>query len=217
MSLNIIDHPKIQCWRKRVEANGNIIKNIEVLATISRNEASLFGAVLDCQLLTPEGVKVSRCVMVFGDSVAIIPVLTCSDDGEVYTLMVEQRRIVDGDYSREFPSGGIETGGDPKVSACNEIREELHLTVLPKELISLKPNPIKASSSILGDLVYYYYFERNVSLSFLKEIDGRSTGCHEENEFIHVRVLKMSEASDVLTIAALTGIKLLEKKLGRVF
>jgi len=217
MSNIIVDHPKIRCWKERVEANGNTIKDLKVLAAISRNETGLFGAVLDCQLLTPEGVEVPRCVMIFGDSVAIIPVLTCSDDGNVYTLMVEQRRIVDGDYSREFPSGGIETEGDPKVSACKEIREELHLTVLPKELIPLKPYPIKASSSIMGDLVYYYYFERTVSLSLLKEIDGQSTGCHEENEFIQVKVLKMSEASDESTIAALIGIKLLEKKMGRVY
>lgn len=66
-------------------------------------------------------------------------------------------------------------------------------------------------------LIYFYYFEREVSLSFLKEIDGRSTGCHEENEFIYVRALKMSEAAHELTMAALIGIKLIEKKLGRVF
>jgi 8-oxo-dGTP pyrophosphatase MutT (NUDIX family) len=217
VSRIIIDHPKIQCWKKRVEASGNIIKDIQVLTAISRNESSLLGAVLDCQLLTPEGIEVPRCVMVCGDSVAIIPVLTCSDDGEIYTLMVEQRRIVDGEYAREFPAGGIETGGDPKVCACKEIMEELQIAVLPEELIPLKPDPIKASSSFLGDVIYFYYFERDVSLSFLKEIDGCSTGCHEEDEFIHVRALKMSEASDELTMAALIGIKLLEKKLGRVF
>ena len=117
---------------------------------------------------------------------------------------------------REFPSGGIETGGDPKVSACKEIQEELHLTVLPKELIPLKPSSIKASSSIMGDLVYYY-FERRVSLSFLEEMDGRSTGCSDDHEYIRVRVYKMSEVSNVSIPSAIIGLKLLEQALNRVF
>ncbi len=218
MSRMVLEHPNVLRWKHRVEASGNIIQNIKVLAAISRDQVNLFGTILDCQLLTPEGVEISRCVMLCGDSVVIIPVLTCCDDGEVYTLMVEQRRIVDGDYAKEFPSGGIDMQEyDPKLMACQELREELHLTISSDELVPLNADPIKVNPSISGDVAYFYYFEKEVSLSFLKEMDGHSTGCHKDNEFIRVRVLKMSEISNVLTLSALIGLKLLERKLKRVF
>ena len=56
-------------WKQRVESNGNVIKNIEVLGVISRDQVNLRGAFLDCRLLTPEGVEIPRCILVGGGRV----------------------------------------------------------------------------------------------------------------------------------------------------
>jgi len=218
MSRFVFDHPKFQCWKRRIDASGIILKNIDILATISRNQTSLFGVFLDCKLLTPEGFEIPRCVMIHGDSSVIVPVLTCQDDGEIYTLMVEQRRIVNGEYNEEFPAGSVDMmEEDPVFMACQEIQEELHLDISPEDLIPLRGEPIKINPSLNGDVAYFYYFEKTVTFEFLKEIDYKDTGCHEEFEHIRVRVHKMAEVSKLSTSSALIGLKLLESKLCRIF
>ncbi len=59
----------------------------------------------------------------------------CQEDTEVYTLMVEQRRILDGGFNVEFPAGGTtgESGG-LKTIACRELQQELNLAVAADEL-----------------------------------------------------------------------------------
>lgn len=218
MSHSLLEHPKYRRWKNRVEANGSVFKKIDILSIISRDQGSFYGAFLDCLLLTPEGFEIPRCVVIRGESAVIVPVLKCRDDGEVYTLMVEQRRIVDGDYSQEFPAGTVDSRvEDSRAMACQEIQEELDLVVLPQELILLAPEPVKISPDLTDDLAYFFYFEKEVSQKFLEEMEGRNTGCENDFEHIRVRVRKMSEVCDVFTASVLIGLKLLERALGEVF
>jgi len=216
LSHKVLTHPKFQRWKQRVESNGNTLKNIEILATISRDQVNLFLAFIDCQLETPEGHIIPRCILIGGDSIVVVPVLRCHEDGEIYTLMVEQRRIIDGGYSKEFPAGTVDLlGDDPRAMACQEVQEELHFSVNPEELISL--SPVKVVSSLMDGLVHYFYFKKEVSWSFLKGFDGLSTGCHTEHEYIKVRLVKMSEVVDCMTSSAIIGVKLVERALNRIF
>ena len=217
MSKIVFEHRHFQRWKKRIEANGNVFNNIEVLAIISRDNVHLFRAFLDCRILTPEGVEIPRCVLIGDDSVMIVPVLTCQEDGEIYTMMIEQRRIIDGGYATEFPAGGLDREEDLKAIACQELREELQLTVTPEELIPLAEDALKIDPTWSGELVYFFYFQREVSFDFLQKMNGRNTGCHEDHEYLRIKVLKMSEVANHLTSSALIGIKLLEKALNRTF
>ena len=217
MTKRVFKDTHFQRWKKRVEGNGNIFKKIEVLAEIYRDNINLIGAFLDCQLLTPEGHHIPRCVMICDNSVVIVPVLFCKENDEIYTIMVEQRRIIDGGFAIEFPSGGVGRTRDPKSMACQEIREELQINILPEELIPLAEDSIKVNPSFSGDVVDFFYFKKNVSISFLNEINGRSTGCHEDSEYIKVRVYKMEDVSNHLTSSAIIGIKLLERALNQNF
>jgi len=214
----VFDDPKFKCWKRRIEANGNILKNIEVLATISRDKNNLLVAFLDCRLLTPEGVEIPRYIAIRGESVVIVPMFTCPENKEIYTLMVKQHRIGDGDYNLEFPAGSTNsTEDDLKVIALQELQEELHINVSPEELRPLASGPISINPGLSDDSVYFFYFERKVPLAFLKEMDGRKTGCPEDCEYISVKLLKMSEVSNILNSSALIGVKLLERALNRVF
>ena len=200
-----------------MEANGNILRKMDVLAAITRDGVHLFGALIDCQVLTPEGNELPRYILIGDDSVVVVPVLTCQDNGEIYTMMVEQRRIIDGGFSIEFPAGSVGGNEEPRAMASQEIQEELNLSIAPGELIPLAPGPIKINPSFSGDLTHFFYFEKVVSRSFLEERDLRSTGCHEEHEYLHVRVLKMADVRNHLTSSALIGTKLLETALNRTF
>lgn len=212
----VLNSTKFQRWKQRVEANGIVIKKIEVLANISRGQINT--ALLDCLLITPEGTEIPRFVFMGGDSVVIIPVLTCCEDNEVYTLMVNQRRIVDGDYSTEFPAGTVDLlQDDPRAMACQELREELSLTISHDELIPLTTDPVKEHPSLADGRAYFFYFTRKVPFSFLEEMDGIKTGCREDHEYISIKVVKMSEVVNCRTPSALIGIKLLERALNRIF
>ena len=214
----ILKHSKFLQWKERIEANGNIIKKINVVGEISRDRMDFFCVLIDVILLTGENKKIPRCVLLGGESVVVVPVMTCSDDNKVYTLMVEQRRIVDGDFAVEFPAGSIDsTTDDPKTVACQEIKEELNMDVVPDELLLLSNKRVKTNPSFSDSLVYYYYFERNFSMSELKKMEGKKTGENKHNEYIRVRLKKMSEVSMCMTSSALIGIKLLEEALGRHF
>ena len=211
----VFNDMRFKQWKQRVEASGNIIKNVEVLSVISRDQKTLFIALLDCLLLTPEGLETPRYVIIRGESVVIIPVLTCEEDKEIYTMMVEQRRIADGDYNIEFAAGSAnQVEGGLRAAACQEVKEELSISVSSEELVPLNNDSIKITPSLSDDMVYFFYFEREVSSAFLKEMDGLRTGCYEEKEDIRVKVYKMSEVANILSSSALIGIKLLEKSLG---
>jgi len=217
MSQLVFKSQKFQRWKQRVEANGNIIKNIEIMGVISRKKNDLYGVFLDCILLTPEGVEIPRCIIIRGDSVVIIPVLKCTEDKELYTLLVEQRCITDGGYVKEFPAGNVNMMEDTKAMACQEILEEIEISVSPEELIPLTTKPIIINPSLTDDMVHFFYFEREITFSFLKNMNGRSTGCHEEHEYLYVRAHKMSEIVNLSNSSILIGMRLLERALCLTF
>ena len=152
MSNSLFAHPHFERWKQRLKKNGNIINKIDVLGIVSRDCDNFFGAFLDCQLVTPEGEEISRCVLIQDDSVVIVPVLYCQDDGEIYTMMVKQRRIVDGEFSFEFPAGGRGMTNDPRLAASQEIQEELHLNIPAEDLLPLATNSIKIIPSTFGSM-----------------------------------------------------------------
>ena len=102
--------------------------------------------------------------------------------------------------------------------AVQELEEELGIQVSTEELQLLHPYPLKADPSILSAIFHYFYFEREVTQAFLNKMDGRETGCHEDHEYMRVKVQKMSEVSQTnQTTFSLAGLKLLENKLGKTF
>ena len=211
-----IREAKISRWKNRLKKSGSTLDNVKVLADISRGEEFLFGTILDCKLTTPEGKSIPRCVVVFGDSVIVVPVLHCVDDGQIYTLMVEQRRVVTGGFIKEFPSGGIDFDCEnAKQAACREVSEEVNMKISVNDLKPLSSEPIKANPSFLGDEAYFFYFEKEISKSFLQ--DFVNTGCHDDGEDITIRVVKMGNVCDELSLSALIGIKLLEKTIRKAF
>jgi len=201
-----------------LESNGIKIEKINVVGEVFRDSSTLYTALIDCVLKTPEGATISRCVLLQGNSIVVIPILKCLDDNIIYTLMVKQRRISDGNFTTEFPAGSLEAEDNPLSTAIRELEEELGLRVSENELVPLSQKQIEIAPGILYAMIRYYYFERAVTRSFLEEIEGRSTGCHNESEYIHVKVLKMAEVSTrISNTYSLAGIKLLENKLGKVF
>ena len=204
-------------WKRNVEYNGNLFQDIKILSIIKRNNNKIISFFLDCKLLTPEGNVIDRCVLINGESVVIIPLFYCLDNNEYFTLLVKQRRIIDGDYSTEFPAGSIDLIMKPKNSGCQEIKEELGLSVELDDLNLLNDKHIKINASYSDSLVNFYYFKKNVSMDYLKEFNGKQTGCNDEGEFINVVLLKIKDLIKCNTSSTIIGLKLLEHHLGISF
>ena len=170
-------------------------------------------------LHTPEGQALPRSLLLRGDGAVIIPVLTCRENQKVYTLMVRQRRIVDGSWTTEFPAGSVDSyHEEPLLIATQELQEELGIEIDPSEIHSLYHHPLNPAPSIMSAQVHFFYFQQEVSSAFLREKEGCSTGCHEDHEYLTVEVKEMSEVSRMNeNIFVIAGIKLLENKLNRIF
>ena len=76
--------------------NGTIIESVVLKSIITRNNDSFYLALLDINLKTENGLRYSRCLVLRGDTVIIVPIINCCDDHKYYTILVEQIRIING-------------------------------------------------------------------------------------------------------------------------
>ena len=175
---------------------------------------------LDCTLRFPGGETARRCIVLRGGAVVIVPVLWCTETREAYTLMVRQRRIVDGNYTLEFPAGMIqlkEGKSDPFSSALVEVKEELGIDLKEEELKKLTDEPLRVCESLLDEKVHFFYFERHVSQLYLSKVNMLDTGCHDDGEFTQVVVQKLNEVKKNPNFVSLIGLKLIELELDLIF
>ena len=214
----VLDSQLFYKWKRNLESNRVIIERLEILSVVSRDHKSFYAAMIDCDLLTPEGYRIPRCIILRGDSVVVIPVLHCIEDGEIYTLMVKQRRIIDGNLSLEFPGGMLDPGiDDPANMAIIEVMEEIGIHVEKEEIHLLTPTPLKVCESLMDEVVNFFYFEKHISHDFLDKADGRRTGCHEDNEFLQVTVQNIKNVIKIPSFSSFVAINLLERALQKKF
>ena len=208
--------PKFNHWLSKVERAGVKIERLEVLAEVSRDGKELFSSFVDTLMVTPEGERQPRCMLIRGESVMIVPWITC--DGLDYTLMVEQRRPVEGLLSTEFAGGMMDLEvSDTQGVATKEANEELGLNLTRDQLFSLADEPVKVCTAALDEVVHFYSFNLEVTKAELADLEGRLTGHHGEGEHLKLKVVRLSEVHKIHNYSALAGLKLLEIKAGKVF
>ena len=163
----VFQSPIFQVWKKDVESTGTQISKIDVLSVISRSPGKIFSVFIDTEMITPEGERVPRCMLLRGKSVVIVPVVHC-DDGETYTLMIKQRRPVDGSFVTEFPGGMCDSEDESPASlAIREIQEELGILIKADDLKPLQNDPIKVCTGMLDEQIYFFYLVDRIFLSIV--------------------------------------------------
>ncbi len=208
----VFANPKFIRWKKRVEDNGCRVVQAEVLAVVDRGDGSFCSMFLDTRLETPEGWIISRCVVLRGDSVVIVPVFECQDDGNLYTLLVDQYCVADGSRFLGFAAGSTaQDEPDLLAMACQEAREELDIEIKPEELILLSRIPITTNPSLTDDRDHYFAFCRTVSRQWLLQMEGKKSGCEDEHEHTRVRVFSLKEAFELTGSSIIIGLSLLKR------
>ena len=105
---------------------------------------------VDCEVVMPNGIKLSRQILEHPGAVVIIPKL-----GPDRYVLIRQFRFAAKDWLYEFPAGGIEKGEDVKKAASRELMEEIgYRPGKLKKAVQFYPTP-----GICAEVMYVYLAE----------------------------------------------------------
>ena len=134
---------------------------------------------VDCEVLMPDGKKLSRQILEHSGAVVIIPKI-----GKDRFLLIRQFRFATGGWLWEFPAGGLEPGEPHREAAARELAEETGYA--PRRLtkvVEFYPTP-----GISAEIMYLYLAED------LKPHEAEK----DEDEEIEVREVTLKQLSTMI-------------------
>ena len=191
-------------WIRRFEQSGCVIQRIRNIGEVIVR-GSVYKRLVSITFQAPEGQTIERSILLGLDAVVVVPMFLKGN--EPHFVTVEQRRVVDGCLSIEFPSGGVQEKLLPVESAREELREEAGISLSLDRLKSLS-EPLKVCESSLSETVNWYY-------CLLEEgevpRDGKVSGVASEDEYIVIRVISYSELQSINSFHMLSACELLRR------
>jgi len=201
MNPSLENEPKISAWMKLVRSAGCTIRKIKPLSLTYRKNGELLFALLDADVLSPEGQSLPNIVFIRGDACVIVTLVRNRDTSEERFLMVCQRRAGNGSMSLEFPAGMLDTDvDDPLGVAARELAEETGLPVIVADLFPLCDKKLFSSVGASDEGIYYFGCVRELDDAAWRALAGSpSTGNPDENERISVALVSRKEAEKQAT------------------
>jgi ADP-sugar diphosphatase len=198
-----------QSWHELIRQNKMIIRNEKIVWTVPRSNSSrILFAFLKVSAENEDGVLLPPFVLIRGHAVVIIPVIKEKESGKIHIILVKQLRAAKGGYLYELPAGMLdEEIHDPMKVALREFDEEVGLPLGDTVLHPVNHEPLYTSPGLLDEGIYYFYFEKELSRSQMKQLDKKINSCPLENEHIEVSVEPFQEAlKKIQSIPALYGL-----------
>lgn len=195
-------------WKKIIKANKNKIINSKIIGKVDRgnNEEKL--SVLDTEIETKKGDRLSRAVILESPSVVVIPVLKVLNKKKF--VVIEQFRISQGKETIEFPAGAIKNNQRIQ-SALDEIKEEINIQIHKKDLKKLSDRPIMMMPSYNSCLAYFFYFEKKVDQATVNKINNSNAGQRNLGEKIKVKVIDENKIQKINTSSVVIGLSLYKR------
>lgn len=195
-------------WKKIIKANKNKIINSKIIGKVDRgnNEEKL--SVLDTEIETKKGDRLSRAVILESPSVVVIPVLKVLNKKKF--VVIEQFRISQGKETIEFPAGAIKNNQRIQ-SALDEIKEEINIQIHKKDLKKLSDKPIMMMPSYNSCLAYFFYFEKKVDQATVNKINNSNAGQRNLGEKIKVKVIDENKIQKINTSSVVIGLSLYKR------
>ncbi|MDE1875120.1 MAG: NUDIX domain-containing protein [Patescibacteria group bacterium] len=148
-----------------------------------------------------DGRSFSSVVFLRGGSVAILVILNC--EGELYTVLVSQRRFAVGKPNLlEIPAGTIEAGSSSWNNALRELREELGIAESEMDRSSAGTLRVRDEDATAGlypspgacdEYIELYFYEVKITRKGLDSFQGKQTGLAAENEHITLSVVPLDD------------------------
>lgn len=181
--------PKYRVWKRTVEGNGCVIRQVELLADCCKRDGSLLFALLKTRVEDPAGRPLPAYALLRGHAVVIVTEVVNRESGERKFLMLRQRRIGSGAETLEFPAGMLdENVDDPAAVAVQELREETGLEVRRDQLIRLCERPLYTSSGLDDEAIHYFGCSLDLAPEAYRALEGGTRGKAEEGEFIRMEL-----------------------------
>lgn len=181
--------PKYRAWKRSVEANGCVIRKVELVADLPKGDGSLLFALIKARVEDPAGRALPAYALLRGNAVVVVTEVSNRETGERKFLMLRQRRIGSGAETLEFPAGMVdENVDDPAAVALKELHEETGLTVRHDQLIRLCERPLYTSSGLNDEAIHYYGCSLDLPADQYQSLEGGIRGHAEEGEFIRLEL-----------------------------
>ena len=196
----------VQKWRKRFELSGCKIIELREHERILSNDGKIIKQIVSVKFSTPENIEIDRCIVIKNDSVVVIPIIEI--DEEINFLAVLQRRVIDGNYSIEFPAGDIEDNKTPQLSAQKELFEETGINVNTNRLHLLESNTPVSESNVSEKINWFYCKLNNTELKNKNVVFGKLP----EGEYIKRKILTLKDLLSLTNCHMLTACELLRRE-----
>ncbi len=194
MTEKFENEQKIRNWRSSVESSGCTVRSLESISQIRKKDGTLLFALLEADVVSPEGNKLPHVVFVRGHACVIVPLLRNRDTGEERYLMVNQRRIGNGHMSLEFPAGMLDEDSDAANVAVQELKEETGLEINRNELIPLTDKMLYSTAGACDEAIFYFGVRKEISDTVYRTFLNRRGGCAHEQEYISTSLETREEA-----------------------
>lgn len=185
---------KYQQWAAALAANDVALGATEPLAVVHKPNGEALFAMLRITAEAPQDYTLPSIVLLRGHFVSVLTAITEQETGDTYLLLVKQRRVANGAYFYEHPSGMCDSTTDPFAVAQKEVEEETGLRVERSQLVLLTETPLYASPGLLDEAGYFFYYETTMPRAELDAMRGRLHGAADENERIELVLAPISEA-----------------------
>ncbi|ERP31439.1 NUDIX hydrolase [Chitinivibrio alkaliphilus] len=155
-------YAKAARWKKKIDRSLCRFVGADVRASHRKNDGSLLFAYVESHVLSPQGQTLPGILFLRGDAVVIVPHIICKEEGRSFFLMVNQRRIADGEVHCEFPAGMLDDEVDnPRGVACRELEEETGMCIGATDLFLLHHKPLFTSPGGSDEAVWFLVSPKN--------------------------------------------------------
>ena len=192
-------------WKTIFLRSGCAIISAVSAGEIKNDKGKVLRRLIAVKYSSPEGIIYRRNILLKEDAVIVIPVLISKEEKKFVT--VQQRKVIDGNYSTEFPSGGVAESKSKIASAVNELHEETGIKIQEDNLYRLAPDLVLCESSFNETVTWYYCI---VSKEHCP-VEGSFHGINSENEYTQIKFLSEKEISKIPSFHMATACELLKR------
>lgn len=125
-------------------------------------------------------------ILLRGNSVAILVIITNSDDGKQYILITQQLRAPTGGNCFEAVAGMMDHNGDPKFVALEEIKEETGIVAKKEDITYL--GEYFTSQGILDEKMKCFLMETSMDTKKIEELTDKYKLHGDGSDFESIRL-----------------------------
>ena len=198
-------------WIKKFALSGCVIEDLKILAAVKKNDYEYRSIFVNFTYITPENVQQTRSILLRGNSVVVIPYIKLK--GTLYFVVVKQRRVLDGNYTYEFPAGGAVDCDHQNClciekSASLELLEETGL-LISKNRFEIIAKNLKVCPSAFDETATWFVVQlTKQEVDSLPELSGQIS----DGEYTFPVLISYSDLLNHPSFQTYTGLALLNQK-----